>query len=87
VGIISLVIVGLLIGGLGRLILRGAEPRRASATLAAGVAGAILGATISGFLGWWASSVSCPSWPSQSDLLSPARARRPQPGAHPHGRS
>jgi len=50
VGIISLVIVGLLIGA---WVGSSCEARTASAsaTLAAGVAGAILGATISGFLG------------------------------------
>jgi uncharacterized membrane protein YeaQ/YmgE (transglycosylase-associated protein family) len=49
--IISLVIVGLVIGGLGRLIVPGPNRIGFVATLGVGLAGAILGAIVGGLLG------------------------------------
>lgn len=49
--IISLVIVGLIIGGLGRLIVPGPNRIGFVATLGVGLAGAILGAIVGGLLG------------------------------------
>jgi uncharacterized membrane protein YeaQ/YmgE (transglycosylase-associated protein family) len=55
--IISLAIVGLVIGGLGRLIVPGPNPIGLLATEGIGVAGAILGAIVGGLLGLGAISV------------------------------
>ena len=48
---VSLVIVGLVIGGLGRLVVPGPNPIGLWATLVIGLAGAIVGAIIGGLLG------------------------------------
>ncbi len=49
--IISLVIVGLVIGALGRLVVPGPNPIGLGATVVVGMAGAILGAIVGGLLG------------------------------------
>ena len=49
--LVSLVVVGLIIGGLGRLIIPGPNPIGLLATFAVGLAGAFLGAAIGGILG------------------------------------
>jgi uncharacterized membrane protein YeaQ/YmgE (transglycosylase-associated protein family) len=49
--LISLIIVGLIIGGLGRLIVPGPNPIGLLATLAIGLAGAFVGAAVGGLLG------------------------------------
>jgi uncharacterized membrane protein YeaQ/YmgE (transglycosylase-associated protein family) len=55
--IISLAVVGLIIGGLGRLIVPGPNPIGLLATEGVGVAGAILGAIVGGLLGLGAISI------------------------------
>jgi uncharacterized membrane protein YeaQ/YmgE (transglycosylase-associated protein family) len=49
--LVSLVIVGLIIGSLGRLIVPGPNPIRLGGTIGIGIAGAVLGAAIGGVLG------------------------------------
>jgi uncharacterized membrane protein YeaQ/YmgE (transglycosylase-associated protein family) len=49
--IISLVIVGFVIGGLGRLVVPGPNPIGAGKTLALGLVGAFVGSLIGGLLG------------------------------------
>jgi uncharacterized membrane protein YeaQ/YmgE (transglycosylase-associated protein family) len=49
--LISLVVVGLVIGGLGRLIVPGPNRIGFAATLGVGLAGALVGAVIGGLLG------------------------------------
>ena len=49
--LISLAIVGLVIGGLGRLIVPGPNPIGLLATMGVGLAGSILGAIVGGLLG------------------------------------
>ena len=49
--LISLVIVGFCIGGLGRLIVPGPNPIGFLATVGVGLAGSILGAIVGGLLG------------------------------------
>jgi uncharacterized membrane protein YeaQ/YmgE (transglycosylase-associated protein family) len=49
--ILSLIIVGLVIGGLGRLIVPGPNPIGLPATVGIGLVGAILGAIIGGLFG------------------------------------
>jgi uncharacterized membrane protein YeaQ/YmgE (transglycosylase-associated protein family) len=55
--IISLAVVGLVIGGLGRLIVPGPNRIGLLATEGVGVAGAILGAIVGGLLGLGAISI------------------------------
>jgi uncharacterized membrane protein YeaQ/YmgE (transglycosylase-associated protein family) len=54
---ISLLIVGLFIGGVGRLLVPGPNRIGLLATVAVGLAGAILGAMVAGLLGLGAVSV------------------------------
>jgi uncharacterized membrane protein YeaQ/YmgE (transglycosylase-associated protein family) len=49
--IISLLIVGFIIGGLGRLVVPGPNPMGAGKTLALGLVGAFVGSLIGGLLG------------------------------------
>jgi uncharacterized membrane protein YeaQ/YmgE (transglycosylase-associated protein family) len=49
--VISLIIVGFIIGGLGRLIIPGPNPIGLGATLGVGLAGALLGGLLGGLLG------------------------------------
>ena len=49
--IASLLVVGLIIGGLGRLIVPGPNPIGVGATILIGLAGSIVGAIIGGLLG------------------------------------
>ena len=49
--IISLVIVGFVIGGLGRLVVPGPNPIGAGKTLGLGLVGALVGSLIGGLLG------------------------------------
>jgi uncharacterized membrane protein YeaQ/YmgE (transglycosylase-associated protein family) len=53
----SLVIVGLVIGGLGRLVVPGPNPIGVWATFALGLAGAILGGAIGALIGLGAVSI------------------------------
>jgi uncharacterized membrane protein YeaQ/YmgE (transglycosylase-associated protein family) len=55
--VVSLVVVGFVIGGLGRLIVPGRNPIGLWATLGVGLAGAILGAILGGLLGVGAFSI------------------------------
>ncbi len=55
--LISLAIVGLVIGGLGRLIVPGPNPIGLLATMGVGLAGSILGAIVGGLLGLGAISI------------------------------
>jgi uncharacterized membrane protein YeaQ/YmgE (transglycosylase-associated protein family) len=54
---ISLLVVGLMIGGVGRLLVPGPNRIGLLATVAVGLAGAILGAMVGGLLGLGAISV------------------------------
>jgi uncharacterized membrane protein YeaQ/YmgE (transglycosylase-associated protein family) len=49
--VLSLIVVGLVIGGLGRLIVPGSNPIGLVATVGIGLAGAILGAIVGGLFG------------------------------------
>jgi uncharacterized membrane protein YeaQ/YmgE (transglycosylase-associated protein family) len=49
--LISLIIVGVIIGGLGRLIVPGPNPIGLPATVAIGVAGAFFGGLVGGLIG------------------------------------
>jgi uncharacterized membrane protein YeaQ/YmgE (transglycosylase-associated protein family) len=49
--ILSLIVVGLVIGGVGRLIVPGPNPIGLVATVGIGLAGAILGAIVGGLFG------------------------------------
>jgi uncharacterized membrane protein YeaQ/YmgE (transglycosylase-associated protein family) len=55
--LISLIVVGLVIGGLGRLIVPGRNPIGLAATAAVGLAGSILGAIVGAVLGLGAISI------------------------------
>jgi uncharacterized membrane protein YeaQ/YmgE (transglycosylase-associated protein family) len=55
--LLSLLIVGLVIGALGRLIVPGPNPIGLWATLGVGLAGAILGGVIGAFIGLGAISI------------------------------
>lgn len=55
--VISLVIVGLIIGGLGRLLVPGPNPIGIWRTLGIGLAGAFLGGLLGGLLGLGAVSI------------------------------
>ncbi len=55
--LISLIIVGLCIGGLGRLIVPGPNPIGLLATVGVGLAGSILGAIVGGILSLGAISI------------------------------
>jgi uncharacterized membrane protein YeaQ/YmgE (transglycosylase-associated protein family) len=54
---VSLIIVGLVIGGLGRLVVPGPNPIGLWATFGVGLVGAVLGAIIGGILGLGAVSL------------------------------
>ena len=49
--VISLAVVGLVIGGLGRLIVPGPNPIGLLATMGVGLAGSVVGAIVGGLLG------------------------------------
>lgn len=55
--LISLIVVGLVIGGLGRLIIPGPNPIGLAATAGVGLAGSILGAIVGAVLGLGAISI------------------------------
>lgn len=55
--LLSLIVVGLAIGAVGRLIVPGPNPIGLWATLAVGIAGAILGAAIGALIGLGAVSI------------------------------
>jgi uncharacterized membrane protein YeaQ/YmgE (transglycosylase-associated protein family) len=55
--LISLIIVGLVIGGLGRLIVPGPNPISIAGTIGIGLAGSIVGAIIGGIIGLGAVSI------------------------------
>jgi uncharacterized membrane protein YeaQ/YmgE (transglycosylase-associated protein family) len=55
--IVSLVVVGLVIGALGRLVVPGPNPIGIGMTIVIGVVGAILGALIGGLIGLGALSI------------------------------
>jgi uncharacterized membrane protein YeaQ/YmgE (transglycosylase-associated protein family) len=55
--IVSLVIVGFIVGSLGRLVVPGPNPIGLKATLGIGLAGALLGGLIGGALGFGALSI------------------------------
>jgi uncharacterized membrane protein YeaQ/YmgE (transglycosylase-associated protein family) len=49
--IISLIIIGLIVGALGRLVVPGRNPMSILATIAVGIVGALIGGLIAGLIG------------------------------------